>query len=202
MHFLENNETPLHFASFQAKRDKEGDKTLIMRFYVELTDDNIDLVPEFIQRQYRAVKDSANCVDKVPFNRAIGPFNVNLSSLPKQEGTQIRIAAVKLNDLALERVTSNSESTVNLHFAITVAQDRENGPWGLESFGTDLWATFEEAQEEIPFEEGKDEGEGEPEDEMEAESRSEEPRTPRKSKKNKITRVKPNIKKKKAKGRR
>jgi hypothetical protein len=201
MRFLENEETQLHFVSFQAKRDKEGDKTLIMRFYTELTDENIELVPEFIQRQYRAVKEAQNCIDKVPFNRAIGPFNISISSLPKQEGTSIRLEAVKLSDLSLERVTGNSESTVNLHFAISVAQDRENGPWGLDSFGTDLFAVFEEAQEEM-FKEGQGDGEGEEGeasgDELEDEARSEEPRTPRKSKKP----AKKAAKKKKAKGRR
>jgi hypothetical protein len=194
MHFLENEETKLHFVSFQAKRDKEGDKTLIMKFELELDDENISLTPEFIQRQYKAVKDAENCVDFLPFNRSIGPFNLSLSSLPKQEGTSIRLAAVKLKELSLARVPSANESLVLLSFTIPVPQDRENGPWGLDTFGNDLWATFEEAQEEIPFEEG----EGESGDELEDEARSEEPRTPRKSKKP----AKKAAKKKKAKGRR
>lgn len=149
MKFFEQQDTRLTFKRFSADKDKEGHRILNMRFFLLLQPELAKHLPAFLKRAYESLRTPENFTDEIGFDHAIEKQNVTFYDLPGHRGDSIRFPAVDLEDVDLEREVKYGTVFIRLLFTITVGADKASGPWAIDRFTNDLWATFGQAQAEM-----------------------------------------------------
>lgn len=171
MNLFGSQRTQLLFAKAELKRNRDGERVCSLVFKVKLNGQNTRSTPKFVQESYRACKGSQT---EGQIDGAIEVQNVAVYALPEENGKKpaITFDAVTFDHLVVRR---NKESDIWLSMRTSIGVNKTVGNWILGAYGTEVWATFAEAQGKLlaDLEELSDEADEADEEEESDDSESE-----------------------------
>ena len=163
MNLFGSGRTACYFAKAELKRNRDGDRVASIVLKIKLDGQRVRSTPVFIRDSYQACKGQQS---EAQIDAAIEVQNVDFSALPDKTSKPFALKAVVFDHL---RMRKSKESDIYLYMRASVTLNDRLGKWILDSYGTELWAAFEDAQGKLledlePDEEGEEE---EPEEEGE-----------------------------------
>ena len=158
MNLFGSNRTPLLFTQAKLQRNRDGDRSVTLSFKIKLNGNNTRSTPAFVRESYSACKGAQS---EAQIDAAIDVQNVEFFQLADSKSAKLKMLAITFDHLRLRK---NKDNEIYFYMQTSVSLSKPIGSFILDAYGTEVWATFEEAQgkliEDDPAESESDEEEG------------------------------------------
>jgi len=134
-----------HIHTKAPKRNKKGDRQVVILFRVTLNGDTVRSAPDVVKWAYEGVKTKSE--DHIGIKKEIEGVNVEFFQLEESKRSNLKLKTLYLSKLVVKEISSGKgDISIVLTFQSEYEWDEVIWRWLGDSFGTEVFLEFDAAQ--------------------------------------------------------